>query len=337
MKRMHYGAVLLLAAAALLSACGSKVLEFENVKVANGKLYEGGGNEPFSGKVTNVPNSVVLGRQEGLPAVLGPLKLMFAGANSRYLDAILFSGALCDVTFKKGLPDGEMVCKQPRSEILRYQASFKDGLLDGPFKVFDLSPANAVTMSVNFKAGLSDGTEEVFSLKTHKVIYRLTWDKGVASGAEEAFHEDTGVLIGKSNYSRGVMDGEVVRYAPDGKRVIYHVKAAAGVKQGVEEGFDAESGKPLLYATWVNGKKEGPYRQWDADGTAIIDTVYANDQEVAGAAKVQVSSGIPFDNCVDEWRIAFQRKNGDQVAITADQMSEWKSSCRQWKKPPVNF
>jgi antitoxin component YwqK of YwqJK toxin-antitoxin module len=338
MKSLHLRAFSVISVIVALAGCSSKVLEFGNVKVVNGKLYEAGANEPFSGKVTNVPDWVVLRAQQGLAPVLSPLKQLFLQSNSRYVDAVFFGSSLCDLGFTKGVPDGDMVCKQPQSETMRYQASFSNGALNGQLKLYDLAADNQVALSATFKAGVGDGVEEIYSPKTHKLVYRVSWAQGVASGAEEGFDENSGVLTSRSNYDKGSLDGEVVRYAADGKRVTYHAKVSHGLKDGVEEAFDPETGKPLLYASWANGKKDGPYKAWDADGTALIDKGYANDVEVPGSSKIgDISFGITFDNCVDEWTRAFRRKNGDQAPITADQTKEWRSACRHWNKPPVNF
>lgn len=42
-----------------LSGCG-KNLEFRNAEVSNGKIYAHGANEPFDGRVTNIPEQVIV-------------------------------------------------------------------------------------------------------------------------------------------------------------------------------------------------------------------------------------------------------------------------------------
>ncbi|WP_394787840.1 toxin-antitoxin system YwqK family antitoxin [Rhodoferax sp.] len=322
-----------LAGAALLSACSPQVMDFRNAEIVNAKVYKEGADKPFTGKLTNIPDVKFLASQAGMRTILNQVKEVYLRGNSSYVDTIGFSASLCDVQISEGVVDGAVVCKQAGSAVIRYEMSFKRGTMDGAFKLFDLSAENHEAITASFKDGVLDGRQELFSLKTHKVISRLIWEKGILSGTTEVFDENTGNLISSTFYKNGKAEGDIVSYAPDGKRVIYRVKAVEGLKQGLEEQFDAVTGKPLLSAVWANGKKDGPYKQWDADGKVLVDTVYKDDVEVSLAAAKPAVSGPAVDACADRWAAAYRKEQGADVMVTQDQLSEWTSWCQQGRLP----
>ena len=110
-KRVLLGVVVALAAGGL-AACSGKVLDFRNAEMSNGKLYARGGNEPFTGRFTNVPDEKLVTDREGLASALLPVKNLW----SKYPDftnAILNTASICDANYKEGLADGASVCREP--------------------------------------------------------------------------------------------------------------------------------------------------------------------------------------------------------------------------------
>lgn len=113
-----------LIAALALGGCKNDVLDYRNAQMVNGKVYLGNANEPFSGKLTNVPDQALLIDQAGfqLTGKLASIALAdslpaaernaqsFLGTSGAA--ALLFE-ALCDVQISDGLPDGRAICKTP--------------------------------------------------------------------------------------------------------------------------------------------------------------------------------------------------------------------------------
>ncbi|WP_230954819.1 toxin-antitoxin system YwqK family antitoxin [Burkholderia gladioli] len=374
MKRTHVpgrGAALVAVAiaAVLLAGCKGEVLDYRNAQMVNGKVYDGSANEPFSGKLTNVPDRSLLIEQAGfqLAGKLASIALVdslpasernaqsFLGRSSA---EILLSGAVCDVQIDGGVPDGSAVCKAPQSDLVRIETSFKHGALNGPLKLSG-GQNEGPLLQATFNNGQLDGTEKVYSWTDHKLIHTFPWNNGVASGTEEAFDPNTGAVVKRATFVDGKYEGEVVHYAPDGKQV-------------------------TLRATYVNGKLNGPYKEWDAGGSLIADKTYSSGVEVgadgsdvgacvnewddayrvvpgrpafppaelqlqwkiscrAGKHPSASDSGLPGaavsgekpapDSCVEAWTAAYRHENGVDAIVTADQLGEWQSRCKAAKRP----
>ena len=319
MKRTHVpgrGAALVAVAiaAVLLAGCKGEVLDYRNAQMVNGKVYDGSANEPFSGKLTNVPDRSLLIEQAGLQlagklasiALVDSLPASERNAQSflgRSGAEILLSGAVCDVQIEGGVPDGSAVCKAPQSDLVRIETSFKHGALNGPLKLSG-GQNEGPLLEATFNNGQLDGTEKVYSWTDHKLIHTFPWNKGSASGSEEAFDPNTGAVVKRATFVDGKYEGEVVHYAPDGKQV-------------------------TLRATYVNGKLNGPYEEWDASGTLIADKAFSNGVEV-GADRSDVGA------CVNEWDNAYRAVPGRPAFPPAELQSQWKALCRAGTHPSAS-
>lgn len=318
MKRTHVpgrGAALVAVAiaAVLLAGCKGEVLDYRNAQMVNGKVYDGSANEPFSGKLTNVPDRSLLIEQAGFQltgklasiAIASSVPAAESNAQSflgRSGAETLLSGAVCDVQINGGVPDGPAVCKAPQSEVVRIETSFKHGALDGSFKLSG-GQSDGPLLEVTFSNGQPDGTEKVYSWTDHKLIHAFPWNKGIAAGTEEAFDPNTGALVKRAIFVDGKYEGEVVHYAPDGKQV-------------------------TLRATYVNGKLNGPYKEWDAGGSLIADKTYSNGAEVG-------SDGSDVGLCVNEWDDAYRAVPGRSAFPPTELEQQWKESCRAGRHPSV--
>ncbi|CAJ3150854.1 lipoprotein [Burkholderia pseudomallei] len=307
----HGAALAALVVAALLAGCKSDVLDYRNAQMVNGKVYDGNANEPFSGKLTNVPDRALLIEQAGFQltgklasiALAGSVPAAESNAQSflgRSGAETLLSGAVCDVQVNGGVTDGPAVCKAPQSEVVRIETSFKHGALDGSFKVSG-GQGNGPLLEATFDNGQPNGLEKVYSRGTHKLIHTFPWDKGVASGTEEAFDPNTGALVKRATFVNGKYEGEVVHYAPDGKQV-------------------------TIRAAYVNGKLNGPYKEWDPSGALIADKTYSNDV-VVGA------DGSDVGSCVNEWDDAYRTVPGHPAFPTPELKQQWEASCRAGRHP----
>ncbi|CAJ2772577.1 lipoprotein [Burkholderia pseudomallei] len=298
-------------AAVVLTGCKGEVLDYRNAHMVNGKVYDGRANEPFSGKLTNVPDRSLLIEQAGFQLAGKLASIAVADslpANERNAQSFLgtsgaetlLSGALCDVQINDGQPDGPAVCKAPQSDVVRIETSFKHGALDGPLKLSG-GQSDGPLLEATFNNGQLDGTEKVYSWTDHKLIHTFPWNNGVASGAEEAFDPNTGAVVKRARFVDGKYEGEVVHYAPDGKQV-------------------------TLRATYVNGKLNGPYKEWDAGGSLIADKTYSNGVEVG-------SNGSDVGACVNEWDDAYRAVPGRPAFPAAELKQEWEASCREGTHP----
>ncbi|RZA30161.1 MAG: toxin-antitoxin system YwqK family antitoxin [Proteobacteria bacterium] len=267
----------LLAATVLLTGCGGSVLDFRNAEISNGKLYKAGADAGFTGMVTNIPQAKLLSSQPGLAQVNRTLRA--ALADNFELDRQLLAQSLCDVKVKKGSPDGEAVCKLPRSKTLHSRLNFKDGVLNGAYTRYDLTAANHVLITANFAQGVPDGKQELFSARTQKIINRLPWQDGKMEGEEKAFDPDNGNQTGSYHYKDGKLDGPAMRWGPDGKLVTYRATLTKGAQNGVEEEFYPDTGKPFQRTEWSHGKKNGRFQEWDVQGNLTRDVTYRNDLE----------------------------------------------------------
>ncbi|VCN33738.1 toxin-antitoxin system YwqK family antitoxin [Burkholderia pseudomallei] len=316
MKRTHVpgrGAALVAVAiaAVLLAGCKREVLDYRNAQMVNGKVYDGSANEPFSGKLTNVPDRSLLIEQAGyqLTAKLASIALADSvPATERNAQSFLgrsgaetlLSGAACDVQIDGGLPDGPAVCKAPQSEVVRIETSFKHGTLDGSFKLFG-GQSDGTLLEVTFSNGQPNGTENVYSWTDHKLIHSFPWNNGIAAGTEEAFDPNTGALVKRATFVDGKYEGEVVHYSPDGKQII-------------------------LKSTYTNGKLNGAYKEWDAAGTLVADKTYADGVEVG-------ADGSDVSACVSEWDDAYRAVPGRPAFPPAELEQQWETSCRAGKRP----
>lgn len=324
---------ILLASVLILAGCDSRVLDFRNAEVVNGKLYEKGGNKGFTGKVTNAPKRLVFNSQENASALGNRVGIVMAKFDRNRVAEVLQGDSFCELRVQEGVVDGNVTCLAPRSEMVRFEFAFDKGTLEGPYKMFDPLDGSLVS-TASFKEGRLHGKQEIFSLKTRKLMYVTHWANGIDDGVETTFHPETGNLASELTYKSGKINGVVTGYAPDGKQVVYKNTVLDGLKHGTEESFDATTGKPLVYAVWANGKLNGPLKKWDAAGALITDEVYENGVTVSkSSAPSTGGTNAQAEACEDRWMTAFRKQNGQDATVTMDQIMEWSAMCKAGKNP----
>lgn len=331
MIRMHRQSRQLLFAlgiSLLLGGCSEKVLEASNAMLRNGKFYRDGADEPFTGRVTNVDEAVILPTQRtiGLFQTLGNVT-----KDKSTLDRVVFYKGLCEAKVKDGLLQGKAVCKFPGTDAKRWDVSFDEGRLDGDLTFYGPPPENIPLINARFNKGLQDGGYEVFSVKTGKRILKGTFKEGHPEGEETAWDQDNGNVTGKASYSSGKLNGPIIRYASDGKTVLYRATLVDGLMEGTEESFD-ESGSPLKHVEWKNGRKNGLWKQWER-GEVIIDADCHDDKCPPRQPVNQPSEPTGDNACVQSWITAYRKIKGEDAAVMQDQVSEWEDWCKQGKKP----
>lgn len=101
--------------------------------MSNGKVHAQGEHKAFSGNLTNFPWTTI--RTDGLNAVLAGLfgtldRLGRQDESIRTLDLVC-NGGIGDRDL-----NGEVICYEPGTSTLRYQAHHKKGVMDGGFNTW---------------------------------------------------------------------------------------------------------------------------------------------------------------------------------------------------------
>ncbi|WP_175867937.1 toxin-antitoxin system YwqK family antitoxin [Burkholderia diffusa] len=319
------------AAAVLLAGCKDDVLDYRNARVVAGKVYAGGANEPFSGKLTNVPSAIILGPQQGFNTAMRTMEKTLPTLTLEYIsaagidyfptDARLPSAAYCDAHVSNGYLDGAAICKAANSDHTLITMSFTSGQLDGELDSYAPDDTSHLFTKITFRAGNADGRMDIYSPTTHRLVHTLTWANGVLNGDEKGFDESTGNRVLQASLVGGKYEGKVTGYAPDGNLVIYSASYTNGLKQGVEETFDPQTGKPTGHAQYVDGKLNGTVRRWNADGKLIYEKDYQNGQEAPDSDAVTA--------CLDRRYTAFGKAADNEQNVDAAQRNEWEAACKE--------
>lgn len=227
MRKNHRSGLVVtsLIAALAVAGCSGNTLDWRNAQVSNGKIYEGDANKPFSGKVTNVPFGTLYSGQGGYQKI--------AGTAGSILAVLFGSSLLCDSEVDEGVPDGDVACKQPRSDIVQIKGHFEKGVMAGSFTMYDKSGKNAV-LEVSYKEGQPDGTLKRYAPDTGKLVVEQSLSVGVADGKYKEWDAKTGNLLVEQNFSHGVLDGDLVRKDADG-----NVLAKGSYSNGKFTGFES--------------------------------------------------------------------------------------------------
>lgn len=315
-----------------LAGCGDNTLDFRNAEINNGKLYAGGANTPFSGKVTNVSTGTILGSQRGFGKLLNTVN------HVRPATTLVDMGmtSLCDADASDGVLNGKTVCKTAQSNTVRIEANFSGGVLDGSFVVHDQTGSNTF-VAQPYKDGEPNGKMKLYNPTTGKLAHTATWEAGVLNGEEEGFDETTGNRVLHATLANGKYQGEFTRYAPDGKQIVYRANFVDGQLDGDEESFDPQTGKITGQAHYTNGKLNGATRAWDANGKLIAEKSYENGVDIAAAKALAEAAAAAeakhqrkpqdIEACVSKRREEVMQKNGG-FAPPAAEMT-WRDECKR--------
>lgn len=316
--------VLYLLAATVLAGCFGEVLDFRNAEVSHGKIYNAGVNEPFSGRVTNIPYSKMPTKPLlriflTVSNVMADRGGMEVGNHPRDL--------LCDADFDKGLLDGDAACTLPGLDGPYMTMSYERGSLEGTVKVASTKAKGVTLAQATYKDDAIDGELIVNHPETGKLLSSSHWRAGKQHGSEETYSLKTGKLRFKGTFIDGQPDGEVLSYRSDGEKLLSKVQFVAGKPHGIEEDYNLE-GQLMKRVQWVEGQIV-KLEMWNEKGQAIDNT-----GRLIGGSNESPSpqaSGASSTGCVDGWTAAFRKENGDDAMVTMDQLGEWEDWCRQGK------
>lgn len=317
LKRRSAALAAIILVATLLVGCKGNVLDYRNAQVINGKVYAGKADEPFDGRLTNLPEGKLLLASPGFFKIAN----LIDGVQTNFKARV--PAALCDVDIKAGYLDGKAVCKLPESSIVGYEMTFKSGVLEGEFLAYAPTKDNDRISSVTFDNGRANGEQKIQNIVTKNVVAILHWQQGVKVGIQQDFDPATGNLIGESRTDEeGMADGEVFAKTPDGV-VYYKARYSHGKKDGVEETFDKTTGKPISRIEWKDGKQDGSAKEWDVDGRLKKDAVYGDGALIREDVQV-VADRFAQDadsSCMEAAKLGTVVRNGKPVS-PAEQQAE---------------
>lgn len=328
MKISPWGrASLSLVAVLALAGCGD-VLDWRNAEVSQGKVFRRGADTPFSGKVTGIPDHLIVHANRDFIPMLEPINFMRATSG-----LVQTGGSICTGKFKKGVVDGTVQCSNARTGHLQVEMEFDEGRPDGSYTLYDATENKNKIVTAKYKDGRVDGLQVIYSPQSQKKVFEAHWERGAREGDVIYFNPETGSRVDVRPFKNNQLDGAAVIYTADGKQVTQRVVWKAGVRDGLEERF-SENGKKLFEVQWINNGKHGDQKQWDENGTLIHHTVYERGNYVTD--KLASAQSMPAPNsgaCVDKWLAAHRKEVGPDAPVRVEQLDEWEAWCRAGKQP----
>ncbi|WP_420992545.1 toxin-antitoxin system YwqK family antitoxin [Cupriavidus sp. 30B13] len=310
-----------------------------NAEIVNGKFYQSGANEPFSGTVTNVPSGFVFSVEPGLQLVSNTAveAMTYANPGVENIRLTIFretglgspartpeaAYVLCDVRVQEGMLDGPVKCKKAGTENIMLETTMSAGHVDGKLAAYMFRNGDRLpVVTATLKHGQLDGKEEIYSLHTNRLIHRIEWNNGIGDGTEEAFDESTGNRTMQINNVDGKYDGDYIEYTPNGDRIIHRLKFDKGVPVGGEESFDPKTGKLTGQAQYVNGKLQGTLKRWDSSGKLIYEREYQNGE--------MLRPNDAVTECTNNRAQAYEQATGHYEESA--QRDEWDAACREERR-----
>tara|TARA_R110001592_G_scaffold47952_6_gene151535 strand:- start:233 stop:1225 length:993 start_codon:yes stop_codon:yes gene_type:complete len=317
----------------VLTGCSESVLDWRNASVSGGKVYEGDSNEPFTGKVTNIPeNSIPFSEVfNDIHYSFNQSMGNFNARNQQFVGRHL----TCDTHVIDGFIEGDTSCRD-NSGALRWSANiFGDGF-DGEVKIYDTT-GNTALIVAEFAGGAENGVRRIFSPNTGNLLGEFHYKDGKMHGEQRSWIE-SGTLVQKYNTLNGFKVGYENRWAPNGQ-MIYEMPWNGKNAEGVAKSWDAETGQQLTQVTYVDGERVGPVKQWNVDGTLEIDGELLPDgtlvkkNEAQAEENSETTTTIDQQECFEQWISAYRREVGEDAMVNMEQMGEWEQWCSEGKMP----
>ncbi|MGF6533263.1 hypothetical protein P3T20_004063 [Paraburkholderia sp. GAS206C] len=338
-----------------LAACSSKLLDYQNMTVSGGKIYEQGSNTPFSGKVTNVPSRQVFA---GAPALDTILKTAADRNGLTYYTAANWFSTVCDIGVKDGYRDGAAACSKADTGVKYFDLAFKGGELDGDVTIYSSNGSGKPAATATVSDGKIDGELKIFSVSNGALVTRAKYREGVLI-SDEDFDADTGKTVRTfSDDDQGQIDGKMLGYSPDGTLTSY-AEYSHGKQTGEAYWFYPDTGKvkrcidtqtPSVPVTWDENSKLIDNVETEIDQgsgqplkepipQSSIDACVAHlPPDTAGASTLETRSAAnpAVDDCVKNWISTYQQERmaqGLNILISNDQTADWRQWCKQGKTP----
>lgn len=321
-----------------LQACSPKVLDFRNAELPNGKVYATGTNDPFSGKLTNIPlTKLPIGKLRPLIDVFGNTT-----GDSSYGTLLLANGLavltgqqsaiLCDVPVKVGLVNGNAVCSVGGAKAI--EIHFDNSVMEGKIILFDLKGLGKVVAKAEAQGGVLHGKSSIFDAASGKEIQSMGWERGLGSGLEEV-RTAAGTPVFKATLVNGKYEGEAYGYDAEGKVSRTTTYSAGRMVSTVR------SGKSAVETCVLDHHENYVQRIRLAPPDRLVETWNTSCQgsghsaasaPAMGSQSVEQSAVQP---CIDGWIAAHRREVGPDVSINADQLEEWRGICVEGRRAPT--
>lgn len=319
----------IIAAAVLitLSGCNKPTLDYRNAEISNGMIYENNENTPFTGLVTNFPESSLppnLTRVNFLRKALGGMTPQEQRANAY--------NVICDSNVKNGYLTGETNCYTLNSRLKRFTLNYSGGQLDGNAAAY---AANGSTYLYKggFKADKPHGRQEFYKLSTGELLERFFAINGTYDGLHERWDPTTGTLIYRAEADNGTYIGTTYEWRNDGL-MLGETPWEDGKVHGTVRVWDKETGNLSAEVAYVNGIRLGSQKRWASDGRLISEGTMGPDGLFTPTSTTgYTESHSPSPDCVDLWIDAFRAEAGEEAMINNEQLGEWESWCENGQRP----
>lgn len=306
-----------------VAGCSKPVLDFRNAELSNGLFYGGGDNEPFTGTVTNVPQSYISIPTLAFNDVLYWHNQMMTTIESK--DNTLYgTQLLCDVEVKEGLVDGAVNCSSPNTRKTRWFATYKDGLPDGEAAIFDASGEKAIS-KVSFVQGRLEGVQKTLSPNTGTLVLEIQYKDGKKEEVS-MWNEVTGNRAASFQYKHDELNGLVKKWNSEGVLISEQIYVD-GFADGPVKTWHS-NGK-IHEITVVRGSYiDGPYQQWNSDGKLLRSGKYNKGEFIPDALpEAEDSAETPINSMTQSEQSASQEaKNYDSFGDKYKDTPEYKDA-----------
>jgi antitoxin component YwqK of YwqJK toxin-antitoxin module len=221
-----------------LTGCNEEI-DARQTEEIQGLLYKVHADDPFTGRVTNYPISV-----------LG-----------------LFNVGVCTVDFKKGLPDGDMKCADNAGTVVG-TGEFKAGKQDGKVERFDPKSGKKI-VSEHWLNGRLDGVQEHYDAQSGEKTLEANYIQGQKDGRERAWDSAGKEKIADLDWKNGLQTGY-------DNRGTGHHNYLNGKKHGLQQEYSIDGSHWFLASeeSYKNDLKEGVQKQMDARGNVTELSVF---------------------------------------------------------------
>lgn len=331
--------------AVVLAGCFGKTLDFRNAEISNGKIYQQGANEPFSGKVTNIPYfkmptaplMAVFNVVSNLTQDGSYRETFFAGGLVAALGGGGNSRLLCEAEFDKGMPDGKAVCALVGQDAPLITMHYEKASLEGAVKVASLKDKSVTLAEAEFKNNVLEGELVVNNPQTGALLGKSNWQGGRLQGLDEAYSLTTGKLILKANYVQGKLDGEAVVYFEDGEEKSRETYQNGLLVKAINKippmGLDACT--EVWKSNWILQQSQNGQSTYGSSNHLAEwqEQCYRGKLPYGTADSSKATQVSGTNDCVSAWTSAYRKEVGEDALVRSDQLGEWEEWCKQGKKP----
>lgn len=236
-----------------------------------------------------------------------------------------------------------------------------DGVKDGPFKVYKDAPGGELSIEGSYNDGIPSG-KWVYH-ERDRLLTELTGGtfegQSVPEGILELLQQDYVDSVAVHRSKEG-LDGQIEGMDKTGKVVVSFSFADGAIQPPVLR-FSSTNDTKLSYtepeilqalnhhlsrgpaiANWaLTPEQRKAEEDLDNQRDKRIKDVISMRSPRAGdemqQSYVVPASAQPTDaQCVDQWVDAFHRENGQDAAVSADQLDEWSEWCKEGRHAPTS-